>query len=79
MLPDIRILCPHSDGVVLVVEEGRLNQAELRSAASAITSARGGRLLGLVLNKARPDKTQFTYGGYYYYDNRRARGRNGRP
>jgi capsular exopolysaccharide synthesis family protein len=69
--PEIRILCPYSDGVLLVVQEGRANQFELRSATSAITSTRGGRILGLIVNKVRPNKSQY---GYYYYNNNNGNG-----
>lgn len=68
--PDSRILGRHSDGVVLVVEEGRLNPGDLRTAISALASAPGGPILGLILNKTRPDRTHLMYGAYYY-------GRNG--
>ncbi len=75
--PDIRILSRYSDGVILVVEEGRLRQLELRAAISAVASAPGSRILGLVLNKAKPNKTQYRYGGYYYYSGTGRNGGNG--
>jgi Mrp family chromosome partitioning ATPase len=69
--PDSRILGRYSDGVVLVVEEGRLSQADIRTAVSAIASAPGGPILGLVVNKARPNGTHLMYSGYYYDRNGR--------
>jgi polysaccharide biosynthesis transport protein len=73
--PDIRILSRYSDGVILVVEEGRLEQAELRTAFATVASAPGSRILGLVLNKARIRNPQSVYGDYYYSGNGGARDR----
>lgn len=73
--PDIRILSRCSDGVILVVEEGRLDQADLRTAFSTVASAPGSRILGLVLNKARLKNANSMYGDYYYSGNGGARTR----
>jgi succinoglycan biosynthesis transport protein ExoP len=70
--PEIRILSPHSDGLVLVVERGRTDQFELRSAATVISSIRNSRILGLVMNKTRPYRSQYLYSGSYYARDRSA-------
>ena len=64
--PDSRIIAGHSDGVVMVVQEGYMGRTDIRNALSAIEAVPGGSILGFVVNKARPSRTHLAYGSYYY-------------
>lgn len=64
---DTQILCRHTDGVVMVAKQGHVGREDLREAMNTLTRVQGGRILGVVLNKAHPRGGGYGYGGYYYY------------
>jgi polysaccharide biosynthesis transport protein len=64
---DTQILCRYTDGMIMVAKQGHVARQELREAMTRITSIQGGRVLGVVLNKANPRRGRYGYGGYYYY------------
>lgn len=64
---DTQILCRYTDGMIMVAKQGHVARQELREAMSRITSIQGGKVLGVVLNKANPRGGRYGYGGYYYY------------
>lgn len=59
---DMMILAPHVDGILLVVEEGRTRQADLRE---SLRMLRPTPILGTVLNRAILPQRSFGYGQYY--------------
>ena len=59
------------DGVIVVVDGMKTRRAALSKAIRELEAA-GARILGAVLNRARPDKHG---GGYYVTDSERKRGR----
>ena len=67
--PDSRILSRYSDFAVVVMEEGRLHQTDLRRTILALASAPGAPILGVVMNRARANRTHLMYGSYYYHRN----------
>lgn len=64
--PDTRIVSRQADGVALVARQGHVSRAEYLTAAEMIASTTGGRILGVILNKARVQGAGYGYGGYYY-------------
>jgi polysaccharide biosynthesis transport protein len=64
---DTQILCRSTDGMIMVAKQGHVGRQELREAMNRITSIQGGKILGVVLNKANPRRGRYGYGGYYYY------------
>ncbi|MEJ2717851.1 MAG: polysaccharide biosynthesis tyrosine autokinase, partial [Deltaproteobacteria bacterium] len=64
--PDTRILSRQADGVALVARQGHVSRTEYRTAAEMIASTNGGRILGVILNKARVHGSGYGYGSYYY-------------
>ncbi|MCP5031070.1 MAG: polysaccharide biosynthesis tyrosine autokinase [Actinomycetia bacterium] len=57
---DATSLCPHSDGVVMVVEAGHTSGEELLDAIDVIDRA-GGIVLGVVLTKAKVSAKAYRY------------------
>ncbi|MBI5570258.1 MAG: polysaccharide biosynthesis tyrosine autokinase [Desulfomonile tiedjei] len=70
---DAQILCRHTDGMIMVAKQGHVAREELREAMNSVASIHGGRILGIVLNKAHPRRGGYGYGygGYYYSRNRK--------
>ena len=64
---DARLIAPHMDGVIMVVESGNERPARLQLALDRLQLA-GAPLLGVVLNKARSEGLAeggvYGYGGY---------------
>jgi polysaccharide biosynthesis transport protein len=67
-MADTPVLCPHVDGVVLVVAAEMSGRPALQRALDQITSA-GGKLMGVVLNKVDLRRNSYYYSQYYgeYY------------
>ena len=59
---DMMILAPHLDGVLMVVEEGRTPQADLRE---TLRMLRPTPVVGTVLNRTILPQQPFGYGEYY--------------
>ncbi|MGC5077584.1 polysaccharide biosynthesis tyrosine autokinase [Agrococcus sp. DT81.2] len=57
---DSNLLAPLVDGVVIVVDASKTRRPQLANTVRSIESA-GGRILGIVLNKARPPRHRHTY------------------
>lgn len=57
---DSNLLAPLVDGVVIVVDASKTRRPQLANTVRSIESA-GGRILGIVLNKARPPRRRHTY------------------
>lgn len=57
---DSNLLAPLADGVVIVVDSSKTRRAQLANTIRSIESA-GGRILGIVLNKARASSHRNTY------------------
>lgn len=80
MVTDGTILSAASDGVVLVVEGGATARAAVLHAHRILAQA-GARMLGVVMNKARPRQIGYYYGSYYrsyaYYGRDNGNGANG--
>ena len=68
---DTPMLATFVDGVILVVQPGRVVRGQLREAVSSILSVDGGRILGVVMNKADLAAAYgyygYRYGGYLRY------------
>ena len=64
-LVDSSLLCGLVDGVLFVVERGRFDLKVVRTALRQLERA-GGRLYGVVLNKAPVDERSMLYGYYGY-------------
>lgn len=60
-IADALILSPLADGVVLVAHSGKVTQSALLQALERLVHARA-RVLGVVLNRARPDRHSYDYG-----------------
>jgi Mrp family chromosome partitioning ATPase len=58
---DAVTLAPLTDGVVLVVQCGQVATNELQQMLERLLRA-GSRILGVVLNRARPDRHRYDYG-----------------
>ena len=71
IVADASLLAPLVDGVIVVVDGMKTRRAALSKAIRELEAA-GARILGAVLNRARPDKHR---GGYYVTDSERKRGR----
>jgi len=71
IVADASLLAPMVDGVIMVVDAIKTRRAALVKAIRELEAA-GARILGAVLNRARPDKHR---GGYYVQDSERKRGR----
>ncbi len=67
---DAQILCRYTDGMIMVAKQGHVGREELREALNSVVAIQGGKVLGVVLNKARPRGTRYGYSGYYYYYSR---------
>ncbi len=57
---DSNLLAPLADGVVIVVDSTKTRRPQLANTIRSIESA-GGRIIGIVLNKARASKHRNTY------------------
>lgn len=57
---DPNLLAPLADGVVIVVDAAKTRRAQLAESLRLIESA-GGRILGIVLNRARPSNDRNSY------------------
>jgi polysaccharide biosynthesis transport protein len=62
--PDALLLGYIADGTVLVVEESVARSEEIKEAYRALSVDGRARVLGVILNKTRPQPRW--YGGYYY-------------
>ena len=71
IVADASLLAPLVDGVIVVVAGVKARRAGESDAVRELEAA-GARILGAVLNRARPDKHR---GGYYVTDSERKRGR----
>ncbi|ROR67369.1 polysaccharide biosynthesis tyrosine autokinase [Agrococcus jenensis] len=71
---DSNLIAPLADGVVIVVDASKTRRPQLANTIRSIESA-GGRILGIVLNRARPSKHRNTY----YADDPSAERRQKRP
>jgi Mrp family chromosome partitioning ATPase len=61
---EAQILAARTDGLVLVVRQGGMSAQSILEAKNRITVT-GGRILGVVMNRARNGSTD--YGLYKYY------------
>jgi capsular exopolysaccharide synthesis family protein len=67
---DSPILSTYVDGVVLVIQPGKVMKAQLKEAVHTILSLDGARILGVVMNKANVGDGygyKYRYGGYLGY------------
>jgi polysaccharide biosynthesis transport protein len=67
---DTPIISTYVDGVVLVVEPGKVMKGQVKDAVSSILSVDNGRILGVVMNKADMGTAygyKYRYGGYLRY------------
>ncbi|MET4099771.1 capsular exopolysaccharide synthesis family protein [Agrococcus sp. UYP10] len=71
---DSNLIAPLADGVVIVVDASKTRRPQLANTIRSLESA-GGRILGIVLNRARPSKHRNTY----YADDPGAERRQKRP
>jgi polysaccharide biosynthesis transport protein len=60
-IADALILAPLADGVLVVTHSGKVTRSALNHVLERLVNA-GGRVLGVVLNRARPDKHAYDYG-----------------
>ena len=65
-LTDASVLSPLVDGVLMVVGANSTSVQHIQHAQSNIRYA-GGRLLGAIFNKVRPQNDPYGYHGYYKY------------
>ena len=63
---DAAILASNADGVVLVVDPSRTSRREIRQAREAVEGV-GTKLLGVVLNRLRPNGSLYSQYGRYLY------------
>ena len=61
--PDAIIASGMTDGTIVVAEEGLIRRELMSETLQSLASANGTRILGVVLNKARPPRK--TWYGYY--------------
>ncbi len=67
---DASLLAPTVDGAIIVVDAGKTRRTQLAHAAERLTAS-GGRVLGMVLNKARNRHQS------YYYEESVGKGKSG--
>jgi receptor protein-tyrosine kinase/non-specific protein-tyrosine kinase len=60
-IADALILAPLADGVLVVARSGKVTRSALNHVLERLVNA-GGRVMGVVLNRARPDKHAYDYG-----------------
>jgi Mrp family chromosome partitioning ATPase len=67
-MADTPVLCPFTDGLVLVVAAEVTSRPSIQRAIDQIQGV-GGRLVGLVLNKVNLERNSYYYSQYYgeYY------------
>jgi succinoglycan biosynthesis transport protein ExoP len=66
-IADTLVLSPLADGVLVVARSGKVTRNDLGHVLERLANARAP-LLGVVLNRARPDKDRFEYGLYFSPD-----------
>ena len=60
-IADALILAPQADGVLVVARSGKVAQSAVAHLLERLANARA-RVLGVVLNRARPDRDAYDYG-----------------
>jgi polysaccharide biosynthesis transport protein len=60
-IADALILAPQAEGVLVVAHSGKVTRSALTHVLERLANA-GGRVLGVVLNRARPDRHAYDYG-----------------
>jgi succinoglycan biosynthesis transport protein ExoP len=67
-MADAAVICPHVDGVVLVVWAENCTRPAVQRAVDQVTRV-GGKLIGVVLNKVDLERNSYYYSQYYgeYY------------
>src|SRR6185436_7695944 len=67
-MADAAVICPHVDGVVLVVWAENCPRPAVQRAADQVTRV-GGKVVGVVLNKVDLERNSYYYSQYYgeYY------------
>lgn len=63
---DVRILTPFSDGVIMVVRQGRLAGKVLRQAVNSFWLGRG-KIIGAIINMAHLENTEYNKACSHYY------------
>lgn len=71
---DALILGPQADGVIVVARSGKVARGALANVLERLHNARA-RILGVVLNRARPDRHAYDYGPPFTAGERAAYGR----
>jgi capsular exopolysaccharide synthesis family protein len=66
-IADALILAPQAEGVLVVARSGKVTRSALTHVLERLGNA-GGKVLGVVLNRARPDRHAYDYGPGYARD-----------
>jgi Mrp family chromosome partitioning ATPase len=67
-MADTPVVCPHTDGLVLVVAAEATTRAAIQRSTDQVHGV-GGKLVGVVLNKVNLQRNSYYYNQYYgpYY------------
>jgi capsular exopolysaccharide synthesis family protein len=77
-IADALVLSRLADGVLVVAHSGKVTRNELGHVLEKLSNARAP-IMGVVLNRARPDRDRYDYGGYFGAESTPSRARRALP
>src|SRR5262249_30165451 len=77
-IADALVLSRHADGVLVVAHSGKVTRSELGHVLERLANARAP-IMGVVLNRARPDRDRYDYDGYFEAEARAGEARRALP